>query len=251
MKRTLFAALALFLLIVPQVSADIGITMTMSMNAGPMVVNGEVVTRVKGSKMRTDAKVMQQDVSVYFDGALNQVLMANHLTREIANADPSAAAANLPTTIGEVTVSVKPNGQTKELLGRTCKGYVIAVTLPMTVAGETITVKMNGVSWVADSGPGVEEYRAISISAAGAGLSTWFTTQGGPQAKGLLEMQKELANAGMPMSQELTMVFEGTGQTAAMMAKVGAMTMSTSVTAFSTDPISDDVFVLPADYTKK
>jgi hypothetical protein len=252
MKKTLFAVLALFVLVVPQASADIGITMTMSMNAGPMVVTGEVVTRAKGQKMRADTKVMQQDMSVFVDGAAKQVWMVNHLTKEITNADVAAQAAALPAAIGEMTISVKPNGQTKELLGRTCKGYTLDVTMPMTMGGETLTIRMTGVSWMADSGPGVEEYKAISKATSALGLSGSFMGQsGGPQSKGFAEIQKALAEAGLPMAQEVTMVFEGTGQAAAAMARVGAMTMSTSVTAISTDPVSADVFEMPAGYTKK
>jgi hypothetical protein len=44
---------------------------------------------------------------------------------------------------------------------------------------------------------------------------------------------------------------EGTGQAAAALAQFGNMTLVTTVTAISTDPIADDVFVLPAGYTKK
>ena len=66
-----------------------------------------------------------------------------------------------------------------------------------------------------------------------------------------MEMQKVLTDAGLPMSQELTMTFDGTGQAAAAMSQMGAMTMTTAVTAISTAPIPADVFTLPAGYTKK
>ncbi len=252
MKKTWLAVLALILLVAPSAAADIGVTMTMSMNAGPMAVNGEMVTRTNGKNMRADTKVMQQELSIFYDGAAKQVWMVNHLTKEITAADPGKQAGNLPVTLGEVTVSVKPNGQTKTILGRACKGFAIDVSLPMTMNGETITVKMTGVSWVTDSGPGVEEYKAVNKAAAEAGFGgSMFGAQNGPQAKGLLEMQKVLTDAGLPMSQELTMAFEGTGQAAAAMSQMGAMTMSTTVTAISTDPIAADVFNLPAGYTKK
>ena len=252
MKKTWWAVAALVLLAAPPALADIGVTMTMSMNAGPMAVNGEIVTRTNGKHMRADTKVMQQELSIFFDGAAKQVWMVNHLTKEITAADPNQQAGNLPVTLGDVVVSVKPNGQTKAILGRTCKGYSIDVSLPMTMNGETITVKMAGVSWVSDSGPGVEEYKAVSKAAAESGFASGsFLGQAGPQAKGLIEMQKVLTDAGLPMSQELTMTFEGTGQAAAAMSQMGAMTMTTAVTAISLDPIPADVFVLPAGYTKK
>jgi hypothetical protein len=252
MKKTWLAVLALVLFVVPPAFADIGVTMTMAMNAGPMAVNGEMTTRTKGLNLRADTKVMQQEISVFFDGAAKQVWMVNHLTKEITAPDPNKQLGNLPMTIGDVVVSVKPNGQTKDILGRPCKGFAIDVSMPMTMNGETITIHMTGVSWVTDSGPGIEEYKAANKAAAAAGFAGSFLGgQNGPQTKGLLEMQKVLTDAGLPMAQELTMTFEGTGPAAAAMAQVGAMTMSTTVTAISTDPIPADVFTLPAGYTKK
>ena len=35
------------------------------------------------------------------------------------------------------------------------------------------------------------------------------------------------------------------------MAQIANMTMATTVTALTTDPIADEVFALPAGYTKK
>jgi hypothetical protein len=231
-------------------AADFGMTMTMSMNAGPMAVNGTMETRVKGSKMRSDVRVMQQDMSIFFDSAGGQVWLVNHATREISSADPMAVAGNLPVAIGEATVALKPTGQTRELLGRTCLGYALDMTMPMSLGQEAITMRFSGTIWVSDKGPGVEEYKAISRAATNAGFSTSFMAQG-PQAKGLMEMQKALADAGIPLAQEIHMTMEGTGQAAAAMAQFGNMTMATTVTALSTDPIPDDALALPAGYTKK
>jgi hypothetical protein len=47
------------------------------------------------------------------------------------------------------------------------------------------------------------------------------------------------------------MTMEGTGQAAAALAQMGNMTMVTTVTALTTDPIAEEVFALPAGYTRK
>ena len=250
MRRAVVAILVLLACSVSPASADLGMTMTLSMNAGGMAVNGTMETRVKALKMRSDIKMMQQDVSVFFDTAAGQVLTVNHATKEITSTDASALAGNFPVAFGEAVVSMKPNGQTKELLGRTCQGYAVEMTVPMSVGQEAITMRMSGTLWIADKGPGVEEFRAVSKAAADSGFSTSFMAQG-PQAKGMLEMQKAMADAGIPLAQEYQMTLEGTGQAAAAMAQFGNMTMATTVTALSTDPIADEVFSLPAGYTKK
>jgi hypothetical protein len=250
MKR---AAVALFVLLVCTVStasADLGMTMTMSMNAGGMAINGQMETRIKALKMRSDIKMMQQDVSVFFDAAGKQLLTANHLTKEVTTTDPAALAGSLPVSFGEATIGMKATGQTKELLGRTCQGYAVEMTVPMTVGTETIVMRMSGTVWIADKGPGVDEYRALTKAASDSGVSTSFMAQA-PTTKGMVELQKAMAEAGIPLAQEFQMTMEGTGQAAAALAQMGNMTLVTTVTALSTDPIADEVFALPAGYAKK
>jgi hypothetical protein len=250
MKRAAVALLVLLVCTVSPASADLGMTMTMSMNAGGMAINGQMETRIKAMKMRSDVKMMQQDMSVFFDAASKELWMVNHTTREITKTDPAALAGSLPIAFGEAAVSMKPTGQTKELLGRTCQGYAIDMTVPMTVGAETIVTKMSGTVWIADKGPGVEEYRALTKAASESGFSTAFMAQG-LATKGMVEMQKAMAEAGIPLSQEFQMTMEGTGQAAAALAQTGNMTLVTTVTALTTDPIADEVFALPAGYTKK
>ena len=250
MRRAVVAILVLFACSVSPASADLGMTMTMSMNAGGMSINATMETRARAQKMRSDIKMMQQDMSIFFDAAAKQVLTANHATKEVTSTDPSALAGHFPVAFGEAVVSMKPNGQTKELLGRTCQGYAIEMTVPMNLGPESITLRMSGAVWMADKGPGVEEYKAVSKAAADSGFSTSFMAQG-PQAKAMVEMQKAMADAGIPLAQEFQMTLEGTGQAAAAMAQFGNMTMATTVTALSTDPLADEIFSLPAGYTKR
>ena len=250
MRHATVAILVLFVCAVSPASADLGMTMTLSMNAGGMAVNATMETRVKALKMRSDIKMMQQDMSIFFDASAKEVWTVNHATKEISSTDPTALAGNFPVAFGEAVVGMKPTGQTKEVFGRVCQGYAVEMTVPMNIGQEAITMKMSGTLWIAEKGPGVEEYKAVSKAAAESGVSTSFMAQG-PQAKGMIEMQKAIAGAGIPLAQEFRMTLEGTGQAAAAMAQFGNMTMTTTVTALSTDPIPDEALALPAGYTKK
>jgi len=250
MRHPVTALALLIVCAVSPASADLGMTMTMSMNAGGMAVNATMETRIKASKMRSDIKMMQQDMSVFFDAAAKQVWTVNHVTKDITSADPSALAGNFPVAFGEAAVSMKPNGQSRELLGRTCRGYTMELTVPMSLGQEAVMMRMTGTIWIADQGPGVEEYKALTKAASESGFSTSFMTQL-PTMKGMVEMQKAMAEAGIPLAQEFQMSMEGTGQAAAALAQFGNMTMVTTVTALSTDAIADEVFSLPAGYTKK
>ncbi len=249
MKRLLLVSVLCLLSAAPA-CADVTVTMSISMNVGPIVTSGEGSILIKGPKVRSDAKVMSQDVSTLLDAAGKQMLLLNHVTKEVTVFDPQQAMAGLPVTFGEVQASVKPLGQTKEILGRVCQGFTVEIVMPMTMGGETLTMKVTGPVWLAKDGPGVAEYRSAQKALADAGLSMSPFGQG-PTVKGMIEVAKALADAGIAMEQEIHITVEGTGQMAQMMGQMGNMTMKMAVTAISTDPIPDARFQVPEGYTKK
>jgi hypothetical protein len=248
MKRLGFVLAALVLIAAPAF-ADVTVTMSVSIS-GPMAADGTMVGKFKGTKARSDVKIMGQDGSIFIDATSKQQWMVNHITRQIEPLNPSQALAGLPMSFGEAKVSVAPNGQTKEILGRTCRGFTVEVTMPMTIGGETLTMKLVGPTWLAKDGPGIAEFRAIQKVFADDGLSISPLGQG-PQAKAMAEMNKALADAGVALEQEIHVTMEGTGQLAQMMGQMGNMTMTMKVTSMSTDPIPDAEFALPDGYTKK
>jgi hypothetical protein len=67
-------------------------------------------------------------------------------------------------------------------------------------------------------------------------------------AKGLATLYREIATHGVPLAQEMTIRFEGSGPMAGMMGKVGGSTLTTEVVSISTDPLPDSMFEIPAGY---
>jgi hypothetical protein len=253
MKRLLLV-LAVLVVAASPVFADITMTVSISSSTGPIVANGQSISFEKGTKLRIDNKIdaglVKLDQSYLLDLATKQVLVLDHGARQVTAFDPKQILANLPVTLGEALVSVKPLGQTKEIMGRACQGFTIEMTIPMTMNGETVTMKASGPVWMAKDDAVLAEYQAAQKALTDAGLSMSPLGQGF-QAKGMAEVSKALAGAGITMEQEIHMTTEGTGQIAQMMAQMGGMTMKTTVTAISTDPIPDEKFVIPAGYTKK
>jgi hypothetical protein len=239
----------LVLLAVPAY-ADVTMKMTMVTVGGPMPMDTTAVTYLKGMKMRSDVKVMGQDMSVFVDVVAKQQVMVNNVTKEVT--DVGAAMANMPVTVGDVVLSVKPNGQTKQVLGRTCEGYLVEYSMPMTMMSETLTVTSSGVVWIAKDAPGSAEYLAFSKAAAAAGLMTGAFSQG-PQTKGIAQVQGALAEKGVPLEQEMQMTIKGTGQVAEVMAQSGSgnIKMTMKVTEISVDPIPAETFVMPGPAPKK
>jgi|MudIll2142460700_1097286.scaffolds.fasta_scaffold114515_3 hypothetical protein len=244
------ASLVSIVLFAAPAFADVTMKMTMATAGGPASAETVSVTFIKGMKMRSDVKVAGQDMSVFVDVAAKQQLMVNNATKEVT--DFGAMMANLPMTVGEVTVSVTPNGQKRSVLGRACEGYTVTYSMPMTMAGETLTIGSSGVVWIARDAPGAAEYLAFSRAAAAAGLTTGMFSQG-PQAKAIAQVQAAMTEKGIPLEQEMQITITGTGQMAEMMSRSGAgnMKMTMKVTEISLDPIPAETFVIPGAAPKK
>lgn len=224
--------------------ADITMKMTTSTSGGPVAMDATAVMFVKGMKMRTDMQIMGQDMSMFVDIAARKQVVYNNLTKEVV--DIGAAAGELPAGFGEPSMSVKPTGQTKELLGRTCAEFTIEITVPMAMQDEVLTIMASGRVWIAKDGPGVAEYQAFTKASTEAGLTSTLLAQG-PHSKGLSQLGTALAAHGIPLQQDMQMSIIGSGPLAQMMAESGAGSMKTTmtVTAISVDPIPDERFTLP------
>ena len=113
-----------------------------------------------------------------------------------------------------------------------------------------VRILMNGVSCVANDGPGAAEYATFQKAASAQALD-WVLKGGAPGAQPQ-GMDKVLAAAGsapgIPYLTEITMSFEGTGPMVDMMKQMGAMKMTQKTTKVSTDLLTDDIFTVPADY---
>ena len=249
MKRLLFV-LAVLVLSASAAFADVTVVVSVAINAAQMSQDGTMTSYTKGTKFRVDTNMANQNVTLLSDAAAKQQWMINHGTKEIEPFDPQKMMANMPISVGDAKASVKPNGQTKEILGRTCQGYLVEVTMPMTVGGETVTLRIAGPAWVAKEGVGVAEFKAAQKAFNDIGMNTSMLAQG-PQGKALAELYKALNDAGVVMEQENQVTMEGTGQMAQMLAQAGQMTMTMKVTSLSTDAIPDAKFALPEGYKKK
>jgi hypothetical protein len=249
MKRSLFV-LAVLVLSAVTAYADVTVTMTISGAAAQAAISGTTTTWAKGTKMRVDTEMSGQSLTILSDSATKQQWKIDHRAKQIEPFDPNTAMAALPVSFGDAKAAVTPNGQTKVILGIQCQGYTVEVTMPLTLAGETIVMKISGPAWIAKDGTGVVELLAAQKALSTQGMSLSPLIQG-PQAKGMAEVNKVLGAAGVILEQENQMTMDGTGQMAQMMAQMGSITLTTKVTAITTDPIPDTKFAMPEGYSKK
>jgi hypothetical protein len=249
MKRVMLV-LAVLVLTAAAASADVTMTMTMTMSTGPMTMDGTVTTAVKGSKVRIDTKMVNQEITLLGDSAAKQIWQLNPATKQLEPYNPQQAMGALPVEIGEPKVSVTPTGQTKDVIGRICQGFTVEMSMPMTLNGETVSLKMFGPMWLAKDGPGVAELMAFQKSFQELGLAL-SPLGSGPQAKALIEASKSLSSSGVALEQQFTITMEGTGQVAQAMSQMGGMSMTMKVTNISADVIPDEKFAAPEGYTTK
>jgi hypothetical protein len=228
--------------------ADVTITMTTSRTMGKMTSERLVVIYVKGMKGRIDMKAPTFDHSILIDVTAKQQLMLNIFAKQTV--DLTAANAALLAQFGDAVASLTPLGQTKDVLGRICAGYEMLATVRTTLGNEAVSFKMSGPIWLATSGPDVEEWVAFTKAALAAGIVTsqycWETDLPAAAAT-----DRVFAKHGIPVEMFWTHTVEGNDRVAQQLAALGKQTVTTKVTAISTNPIPDEMFTVPVGYTKK
>jgi len=256
MIRSLLTALLLATSAAPA-DADVTIKQT---NAGKgMGMSGTIpsTTYIKGLKMRTETVTGDTTRVTIFDVTTQKMYSFDSKKKEADVWDMQAFAAEMGKSVdaASMTASVKANGQTRQIAGQSAAGYDMEVVVPSSMGGADgpkITVKLVGPMWVVKDAPGTREYMAFYRAAVDKGwiFSDPRAAKGSPgQAKAMAQMYKQLAETGgVPYQTEMQIKMDGEGPMAAVMAKMGNMTMTTSVQSVETGALADTLFTPPADY---
>jgi hypothetical protein len=218
------------------------------------------ITYIKGNKMRTDTVTGDSTRTMIFD-VDNQRLYSFDSKKKEADAwDMKAFGASMSTAVdtSQMKASVKANGQTKEIAGKTANGYDMTISMPTTLGGKDgmkVTMNLTGPMWVVKGAPGTAEYINFYKGAVEKGwiFSDPRGAKASPgQARAMAEMYKELAaTGGIPYEMEMSIKMSGEGPMAGMMAKMGNITSTSTVQSVETTPLAADMFAVPAGYTIK
>jgi hypothetical protein len=115
-----------------------------------------------------------------------------------------------------------------------------------------MTVTLRGPMWIVKGAPGTKDYVAFYKAAAEKGwiFSDPRAAKGSPgQAKAMTEMYRLLASTGgIPYQSDMNISISGEGPMAAVMSRMGGMSMTTTVDSIETTAIDDSVFAPPAGY---
>lgn len=217
-------------------------------------------TYIKGNKMRTDAVMGGKTQTTIFDVDAQKMYVFDSKRKEADVWDMATFAAELSKSVDMTgaTASIKPNGQSKQLAGRPAAGYDVEISMRSLMAGSKdmpMNVTLAGPIWIVKNAPGAADYARFYKAAVEKG---WiFSDPRGAkaqpgQAKAMAEMYNRMVEiGGVPYETNIQIKLGGSGPLGAMMAKLGTVTMTSTIESIDVSPLSDDLFAPPAGYKLK
>jgi hypothetical protein len=237
--------------------ADVTIKATGTGEGLGMSGTSSSTTYIKGLKMRIDGTLGKKATSTIFDVDNQKMIVLNDKKKEAEVWNMTAVSADVSNAVavGGIKTTVKPNGQSKQVAGQGAEGYDLEIVVPATLGGPggmAVTIVMTGTTWVVRGAPGTQDYSAFYAGAAEKG---WIFTdpraaKGQPgQARAMAQMYAEFAKlGGLPYESNTHIKLQGEGVMGGLMAKMGNVTMTSTVESVDAAPIADSLFLPPADY---
>jgi hypothetical protein len=254
MKR---AAIAVILAVSAPAYADVTIKQTVSGKGLGMPANAMSTTLIKGNRLRSDLGEGDKTRTMIFDVEGQKMYIFDSKKKEADVWDMATFGDEITKSVDVSSTkgSFKANGQTKSVAGKSGAGYDLNVSMRAMLAGSkemNMTVMLQGPVWIVKNGPGSADYLRFYKAALDKG---WIFTdpraakaQPG-QAKAMAEMYRQIVNAGgIPYESSFEIEMSGEGPLAALMSKMGHITMNTAVDSVETGPLADDLFAPPAGY---
>jgi hypothetical protein len=257
MKRAMYVTVAALLAATPA-RADLKLTQNVSGKGMGMSGTSQTTTYLKGMRMRTDTVSGDTTRTMIFDVDGRKIVSFDNKRKEADVWDMADFGAQIDTTAdpSQMTASVKPNGQTKQIAGRTADGFDMNISMPAVIGdpknGMKMIINLTGPVWVVKGAPGTADYLQFYKAAAEKGFvfgDPRAAKGAGGQMKAMTEMYRQLAaTGGVPYETEMNIKVGGDGPMAAIMGKMGGMSTTTTVLSSETTPLGDELFAPPVGY---
>jgi hypothetical protein len=255
------AALVSFLSLSLAAPAAADVTIRQTTTGKGMGMSGTTAgtTYIKGAKMRTETVMGDKTLVSIIDLDAQKMYSFESKKKE---ADVYALGAFQAEMAKNVDVSamkadITANGKTKDIGGKSAVGYGMAVSVPATMGGGEMKMMVNltGPVWIVKNAPGAADWANFYKQAATKGFifGDPRAAKASPgQSKAMVEMYRKMADiGGIAYETETSIRMEGSGPMAGLMAKMGGMTATTSVTEVTDGPLEDALFTVPAGYSLK
>jgi hypothetical protein len=256
MKHVTLAAILALAVAVP-VRADLKLTEATTGKGMGLSGNIASTTYIKGLKMRVDTNQGDKVQSMIFDVENQKLYMFDSKKKEADvwdMADFGKQIGMMDSAAG--TSSFKPNGQTKQINGKTATGYDMSIVMPTTMGdaknGMQMTVNLSGTTWVVKGAPGSADYAKFYTAAADKGF-IFVDPRGAKaqpgQAKARAQVYRQMAaTGGLPFETQMNIKMSGEGPMAGMMARMGNIEMLANTQSAESVQLADDMFAPPAGY---
>jgi hypothetical protein len=212
---------------------------------------GDMTQYVKGLKIRIDqTSGAGRQTTTIIDIVARQMTVLDHDKKEAEVIDMSNLADTLTKAgAADITMSITPTTQTRQIAGQTCTVYNLKVAVPMKMANSEMKMVMGGPQCIVKNGPGQADFAAFYRAASEKGffLDAAQAKTRPAAAKAMTDMYRQMAELGVPFVSQMNISIEASGPMAEMMKKMNN-TITTEVTSASTATIDPTVFDLPADY---
>lgn len=254
--RSVFRSLALLLAaaVLPgAVHADLTLAGRNTVSSLGTPAAGQESIFVKGSLARRDALERGKAHTYIYDLKARRLTVLDHSLR-VAEVYPmsSLAAGAAETRVAErdLRLELKPTGRSRRLQHWTCSEHTLAVSAPATLGSEQATLIVDGSLWltarVAEQAEVREFLRAAESPDVFLGLPS--LARASPiQAATVSEIIRRVAPKGMPCAADINLRYEGSGRMVEL-ARRFATHLGVSYETFSTRPIDDSAFDIPAGY---
>jgi hypothetical protein len=252
--------------------ADVTVTANTSGKAAFINVDGEGVSQIKGTRMRTDQafKGRLQTLIIDIDGRRFVDLDAKKKSALVTPLDTIADELQ-KVGVGTLQATIKKTAQTKQIAGFPCTVHDVNLSLPFSPTGEAgsgldLTMALSGTVCLSTSAPGLADYQKFYKAAADSGFifgdPRAAKSPGGggaghapapvsepsaAQAKAYAALTKQMAEAGMALESRINISASGDNPMAAMFAKAVKSDIVTTVTKIETPALPADAFEIPAD----
>lgn len=214
-------------------------------------------TFIKGNKMRNDVVLGDKTQTSIYDLDAQKMYIFDSKKKEADVWDMAAFAAEVGKSVdvSSTKASLKPNGQTKQIGGKSAAGYDLEVSMNAAMAGAkdmNMTVTLTGPTWIVKGAPGATDYARFYKAAVEKGwiFSDPRAAKAQPgQARAMAEMYNQVAAiGGLPYETDMQIKMSGSGPMAGLLARMGNITMTSTVDSVETTALGDDLFAPPAGY---
>jgi hypothetical protein len=199
----------------------------------------EITEYRKGLKWRMDHTSNGLSSSLIRDGSTGSWVMLWPNSKRADVIDSSRMSESFAKTgVPETSYSIMPTTQSRQIAGSTCTVYHVKASFayPRMERGEAMTMVMEGSACLVKNGPGQADSIAFHRASA--------KSVGGLDPR--QEMNRQMAELGVPFATEMTISLGGGGP----IAETRAIDIhTTEVSSVSTAPIPDSMFEIPADFT--